>query len=59
LSENIVDGVPEIWIVATGAVPVGGGGVELLEEPSVLLLQPARTASAVANKNVAENLVIF
>jgi hypothetical protein len=58
LSEKIVVGVPDIWIVATGAVVVVGGGVvellELLPE-----LQPAITAIAAANKNGTENLVIF
>jgi len=55
-----------VMAIVKEAVPAGGVGVVPVPvpvpepEPGVgLLLQPATTASAVANKNVAENLVIF
>ena len=44
-------------MLATGTVPVGVVVVELLGV--VPGLQPARTASAVVNKNDNENLAIF
>ncbi|MGB8076789.1 MAG: hypothetical protein WCF09_02805 [Gallionella sp.] len=57
LSVKIVDGVPDICIVATGAVPVAGGVVVLL--PVLTPLQPARTKSTDAARNGIEILANF
>jgi hypothetical protein len=58
LSVNIVEGVPEICMVATGAVPVAGGVVVV---PPALppALQPAINANTIAEHNHAENLASF
>ena len=56
--EGICGRLTDNCIVAAVLVPVGAGGV-VVELLLGLPVQPATNASAVAIKNVAENLVIF